>query len=122
MSSYSVYQLSEGTQHKQFVECESDTGELILLDPNGDVINNGGYYHESGSRMSYMTGASKGAINEEENEDDFNFEEGKSYSPHDYSGSNPGGLHEQKFRIVKKQSLKPSHHLFELLEMEIARD
>ena len=75
MSSYSVYQLSEGTEHNAFVECESEEG-LLLLDPNGDAYNANGV-----SRGSYMTGLSRGmtGINDNDNDHDFDFEEGKSY-------------------------------------------
>lgn len=73
MSSYSVYQLSEGTEHKAFVECESEEG-LLLLDPSGDAFNANG---DPISRGSYMTGRSRGMTGI--NEDDFEFEEGKSY-------------------------------------------
>ena len=38
MSSYSVYQLSEGTEHKAFVECESQE-DLLLIDANGEAYN-----------------------------------------------------------------------------------
>ena len=36
MSSYSIYQLSEATQHKQYMECQSENmSGLLLFDPNG---------------------------------------------------------------------------------------
>ena len=104
MSSYSVYQLSEGTEHKQFVECESECMDLLLVDPNGELINNGGNDGGgTGSKVSFMTGPSRGLINDD-NEEEFNFEDGKSYespSPHDHSGSNPSPF-KPKYVLVKK--------------------
>ena len=83
--------------------------------------------------MSNKTGLSKGihSINNDiqsENDDDkdaFNYEEGKSYgeiSPNDRRINSGGKLTLKPNHIrLNKNSLRPSHQLFELLEMEISR-
>lgn len=36
LTSYSVYQLSEANTHRQYIECESEGSDgLILVDPDG---------------------------------------------------------------------------------------
>ena len=123
MTSYSVYQLSEGTEHKQYVECQTENmGDLILVDA-GDGGES--QYQKDMNRLSYMSGFSRGfmGINYDADQDEeMKGEIGmvKSFEKSSKAGGRTFLMKPKQF-LVAKNSLMPAHHLFDLLEQEISR-
>lgn len=125
LSSYSVYQLSEATQHNQYVECESENMDgLLLFDANNTNSSpaQGQDQTNQPGRVSFMTGFTAGIndgpplLTEEDDEDGFQYGEQKNNQQ-----SYATGRSDKAKQTINKASFKPAHHLFDLLEMEISR-
>lgn len=98
MSSYSVYQLSEASQHRQFVECESEA--MDIFDGTTNLQ----------SRASHLTTHSPNAaaqINAELDDEERERQPSEEFQPK-FSVSN-----------AHKRFLRPA--IFDLIEMEVAR-
>ena len=104
MSSYSVYQLSEALSHKhQFVECESDAQDLLILDDPGVMGSHDRPVPQSNA--SYMTGIQDMYGDEDgEIEDDDGFRYDGNHAS--YEARSPQDISSQRNKTLMKKSGK----------------